>query len=689
MTQVRAAAWWLGLASFLAAPLARAQAEDPQAESHYEVTVTALRLVRPLPEVPSTVTVVPRAEIDRVPALGADELVRTDPSAGTFRRTPALVADPSSQGLNLRGVGPSAVSRALLLIDGFPVNDPFGGWIYWRALPRLGIDRIEIVPGGASALYGNYAMGGTVQVVSRPLADEAAADLAFGSLDTRDLALHAAHAGQRWGVALDAEALSSDGYVVVAPDERGPIDRPAASRHGAAVARLEASAGGWSVNGRIAVFDEQQNGGTEFTTAAARTGSAALALERPLRGGQLRLALWGGLERFDQDRARVETGRVSETLAATQTVPSNDQGASLVWTSAAIEARGTHTLVLGLDARRIEGRADETLYPTGSDPTSVVARRSGGEQRFLGAFAEELYAPRPSVELLAGARFDGWWNVDGQRDITTADGTASSQALPTRDETQLSPRIGMLLRPLPRTRLRGTAFSAFRAPTLNELYRPFQAGTVLTAANESLRAERLLGADLGVEQLYGEASAIRLTGFWNVLFDPIVNATLTTPLADGSTRQRQNLGRARIRGLELSGDLRLGRHFIASAAYTLADSRVIDGGGNAALVGMRLAQDPVHRVRAALTGLGRRGQATVQLRAQSSQFEDDLNTLPMGGFAVLDASADAHVYRFISVYADAQNLFDNRYLVGRSGVDTIGPPRIVMAGIRIRTGRAP
>jgi outer membrane receptor protein involved in Fe transport len=263
--------------------------------------------------------------------------------------------------------------------------------------------------------------------------------------------------------------------------------------------------------------------------------------------------------------------------------------------------------------------------------------------------------------------------VDGRRDTTTAGGGPSTETFSSRAEAQASPRVGVLLRPHRLARLRATAYRAFRAPTLNELYRPFQVGTVLTAPNESLGAESLWGADLGVEQLFGKASALRLTGFWNVLSDPIVNATLAEPLADGATRQRQNLGRARVRGLELFADARFGRHILASAAYTLADSRVTDGGANPDLAGKRLAQDAVHRARAARTARGRLGQVTLQLRAQSGQFEDDLNMLPMGGFAVLDASADARLYGTLSLHADAQNLLDARYLVGRAGVDTIGP----------------
>jgi outer membrane receptor protein involved in Fe transport len=161
----------LGAFAFVPAP-APALAETSSSSASIplsEVVITATRLPRPLRDVPDTVIVLPREELDRSPAAELDGVLRSVPSAATFRRTSSLVSDPSAQGLNLLGLGPSGVSRSLLLLDGLPVNDPFGGWIYWRSLPKLGIERIEVAPGGSSALYGSYALGVVVQMFSRPI----------------------------------------------------------------------------------------------------------------------------------------------------------------------------------------------------------------------------------------------------------------------------------------------------------------------------------------------------------------------------------------------------------------------------------------------------------------------------------------------------------------------------------------
>jgi iron complex outermembrane receptor protein len=681
----------LALAALLSPAGARAQhAQDDDQRPQYETTVTALRLPRPLPDVPSAVWVVPREELERVPGLGMDELVRLVPVATTFRRTPSLLADPTAQGLSLRAVGPSGVSRALVLVDGVPANDPFGGWVYWRALPRLGLDRIEVVPGGSSALYGNYGLGGVVQLVSRPPEDAIEADVAGGNLGTAAVAARAAGRHGPLAGSLELDGLRSDGYVPVAPDQRGPIDAAGASKHlgGNARGRIAVN-DDLQLGARAGVFGEEQNGGTHFTTASVRT--ASYALDATTRtgardgGGRLVLALSGSAERFRQRRARIAAGRASEELAARQRVLSHAEGASAVWSSGALALAGRHHLVVGGDLRRVTGASTEELSPPAVTAATVVRRRAGGQQRFAGLFLEELYAPSAFVELSAAARVDHWQDDAGGRTLSRATGDTVTAFAP-RSGTELSPRLGVLVRPTEWTRVRASGYRAFRLPTLNELYRPFQVGTVLTAANEELTAERLLGAELGVELLVPPASSLRVTGFLNRLADPIANVTLAEPAAAmlAAGRQRQNLGRVDVRGLDVAADARLPWRLVASAGYSYAATVVKRAPAQPELVGLDVAHAPRHRARLALGIEHRRVQGTLQLRLLSRAFEDDLNTLPMAGYAVIDAQLGAPITRRLGAFASVQNLLDERYLVGRAGVDTIGPPLQALVGVRVR-----
>src|SRR5207249_10728353 len=133
------------------------------------VTVTPTRTAQRLGDVPASVSVLTSEAIEASPALLADDVLRQVPSFSLFRRTSGLVAQPTAQGVSLRGIGPSGQSRTLVLLDAVPFNDPFGGWVYWTRVPLISVDRIEVTEDTASSLYGNYAMGGVINIVtSRP-----------------------------------------------------------------------------------------------------------------------------------------------------------------------------------------------------------------------------------------------------------------------------------------------------------------------------------------------------------------------------------------------------------------------------------------------------------------------------------------------------------------------------------------
>jgi iron complex outermembrane receptor protein len=100
--------------------------------------------------------------------MAADDVVRQIPTFSLFRRRSSLASHPTTQGVSLRGIGPSGVSRTLVLLDGVPFNDPFGGWVYWSRVAIETADHIEVVDSSSSSLYGNYAMGGVIHFVTSP-----------------------------------------------------------------------------------------------------------------------------------------------------------------------------------------------------------------------------------------------------------------------------------------------------------------------------------------------------------------------------------------------------------------------------------------------------------------------------------------------------------------------------------------
>jgi outer membrane receptor protein involved in Fe transport len=656
-----------------------------------EVVVVGTRSPRAAASLPTTVVVVPGEDLARSAAPTLDGALRAVPSLATLRRSTSLAADPSSQGLNLRGVAPSAVARTLLLDDGVPLNDPFAGWIAWRAIPRLGLARVEVAPGGASALYGTFALGGVVALVPRPVVGTGAEAESFGgSFGTYGVAVRGEHRAGPASGAVEAEHVDTDGYLVVAPAARGPIDGRAGARHSAATARVAIEPGaGLRLAFGGSFFDEDQDGGTRFTASGLRSFTARAGVERAGPRGRAQLLVFGGARTFTQERARILGGaaRTGEEHAASQEVPSNDIGVSLLGALAAV--RG-HALSAGIDLRRVAGESEETLFPAVVTSVTTIARDARGRQWTGGAFVQDAWRPRASVELAGALRADVWRDEDGRATRRLGDGTSVDESFAARTRAVLSPRLGVRWSPTPSVTLRASGYRAFRAPTLNELYRPFQVGTVLTASNPALGPELLTGAEAGPElALAGGVARLRATAFWSALDDPIVTVTLPAPLEDGATRRRENLGRAVIRGVEAELAVRPAPAVLASAAWTFADARVDSAPGRPELVGKALPHDPAHRVAARLA-YDRPSflAAAVEVRWLSRAWEDDQSTLPLPAFAVVDASVARRVGRNAEVFLAVENLLDRAYLVGRAGVDTVGAPRLVRAGLRVKAGSA-
>ena len=161
-----------------------------------QVTVTATRGDARVGDTPASVATLPRAALDATAAPAVDDALRQVAGFSLFRRAGSRAANPTAQGVSLRGLGASGASRALVLADGLPLNDPFGGWVYWARVPRLSLERVEVLRGGASDLYGSGALGGVVQLVTRApasgrgLEGEASAG---GFLDARRFSHRARH----------------------------------------------------------------------------------------------------------------------------------------------------------------------------------------------------------------------------------------------------------------------------------------------------------------------------------------------------------------------------------------------------------------------------------------------------------------------------------------------------------------
>ena len=343
-----------------------------------------------------------------------------------------------------------------------------------------------------------------------------------------------------------------------------------------------------------------------------------------------------------------------------------------------------HVLSAGTDFRWVDGDSVEDAFDAVTGSTKTLHRVAGGTQRSLGLFVQDVFMPAANVTVTASARVDRWRNYDAHNTETIlATGVVNDPALPDKNDAVVSPRLGVLYRIGERLSVWGDIASGFRAPTLNELYRRFSQGAVVTLANPALGPERLVGGEFGVNLIPVTGVTWRTTLFDNRVEDPVANVTITPP----NLLQRQNLGRTRIWGVQTDVDYRIGRALHIGAAYIYDDARVRENRREpgARRAAPRAGSRPPRVIPGAVHANPRFVAIAFDVQVSGEQFDDDLNTpsrvLPR--YSVVNLSVSRELGRNLEVFGAVQNMFDEEYFVG-SLPTLIGPPRMVSAGFRVR-----
>ncbi|WP_242076928.1 TonB-dependent receptor [Brevundimonas diminuta] len=659
-----------------------------------EIVVTAARLPPAAADAAFSVVRIDETVLSRSSRL--DEALRSVPAVSLFRRTSSAAANPTTQGISLRAIAPSGAGRTLVLLDGVPLNDPFGGWVIWSQATPESLESLDVIRGAGSGPYGAGALTGTITLRERGKggtldvsASERGGLRAAGSASTRV---------GRVAVTLSGLREVSDGYVPVRGSAAGAADTPLDLDSRSAALRVDTALGQANLSVRAATWEEDRGSGLAGTRANASGHSlSATAAQTPTADGYgWRLQAW----RIDSNLANSSASVSADRSTAT---PANDQFKTPAtgWgVNAALRRRmadfagGRLEWELGADARFNDGETNELFSnPTGAGFTRI--RRAGGETAVAGAYVDASWTAAEWL-VAGGLRVDRWENTGGFRQENTL---ATGAVLLNESDADRSGEV-VSARLAVRRDLGGgyaarvAAYSGFRPATLNELHRPFRVGNDITEANAALTPETLKGVETG---LAFDSDGIRwgTSVFWNQIEDAIVNVTIgagpaTFPRAGfvpagGVLRQRQNAGTIDAWGVELTGALDLSSAVSLNAAASWTDAE-IDGGSSAAqLTGLRPAQAPEW---SATAGLDWRATDRLTLalaaRYESSRFDDDLNSRVLDAAVTLDARAEWAFTPNATLWMAADNLFDEDVEVSETGtgVAGYGPPRTVSVGLR-------
>lgn len=613
-------------------------------------------------------------------AVRLDEALRVAPGVSLFRRNDSAAANPTTQGLSVRAIAPSGAGRALVTLDGVPLNDPFGGWVIWGQAPPETIARVNVLRGAGAGPYGAGALTGAVQLEERR--EQGAAFLVEGGEFGTWRAAGVGEAGGDWlSLMLAASAQASDGWVPVRAG-RGGADTAVWSDSAAAAARMEWRGEALVFSARLAGYAEERGAGLVGAQSRSEGSSLALTLADPGGPFAWRLQAWA----LQSDLANTSVSTAPDRSATT---PAADQRATpaLGWgANAAVRwTRPDAGLELGADLRAADGETQELFAFSGGAFTR--SRVAGGRTLTGGLYAEAWREQGPWL-LTGGARIDVTRAEDGQRiERLLAGGAPTLEFFPEDSETVAPTARFGVRRALGDLHLRGAVYGGFRPPTLNELHRPFRVGNDVTEANAALKPERLLGLDVGVGARHANWSWD--TGiFVNRLEDAIVNVTLgqgpgTFPPgvfvpAGGAYRQRQNAGTIEALGLEAQARGDLGESVSWRAAVNYVEAEVTE-------TGLRPGQSPVWSWTA---GLIWRASAettlSADLRYESERFEDDLNSRVLGAATVLDLRLQQELGPGLAIYAALDNALDAEVETAETatGVESFGPPRALRLGLR-------
>lgn len=609
-----------------------------------------------------------------------------------FRRSDARTANPTSQGITLRGLGGNASSRVLLVLDDVPQADPFGGWVSWPGYDALNLARITVRRGAGQVTSGAGALGGVVELDSLQYRDLLSGRLAYGSRESVDAKASILRNLGAGSISLSGSYARGDGFVPVVKGQRGAVDRPAPyEQAGLALRAVAPVSDNTELQANMRVFTNDRDRGFDFSDSQNSGVDASLRLVNRAAGGWQWSALgYVQIREFANRFGAIAAGRNSVALTLDQySVPSTGLGAR-------VEVRpplgDKAELRLGGDWRRTSGETNENFFFTGLIPGR--SRRAGGQSDVFGLFAEGSYAPVDSLTLTLGGRADRWKITNGFRKEVNIGGTVrSDDVFADRSGWEGTGRGSFALFLNDEVKLRGAAYAGCRLPTLNELYRPFRVGADATAANELLAPEKVRGLEIGADVEAG-ALTVRATAFANRLKNAIANVGLGVGpgnfpgvgfvAAGGVYRQRQNLDAINSKGLEFEADYRQGP-FTMSARYAYVDAKVDASGPSTLLDGLRPAQVPRHFGSVGLAYDAAAFRADVDIRYVGGQFEDDINSRNLDDALTFDAGLSYRVFDNLRLELRGENLLDRRVeaAVGSDGVVERATPRTIWAGISV------
>ncbi|PKP63977.1 MAG: TonB-dependent receptor [Alphaproteobacteria bacterium HGW-Alphaproteobacteria-7] len=657
----------------LAVPLAAQDDEVLNAEPRSDIIVTGRGLDPALSTSIYATTTLERDVIIASPSGRIEDVLRGVAGFQQFRRSDSRSSNPSAQGVTLRALGGNATSRALVLLDGVPIADPFFGFIPLSAIAPETLGTVRVTRGGGSGPFGAGALAGTIELESAA-PGESAPLLASAAINSRAESELSGVLTQRLGRGFAVASGRWDrgqGFFTTPDDQRVPATaRAGFDSWNAAVRAVAPLTSDVELQARVAAFRDARTLRFEGADSTSEGQEASL---RIVGRGPWQFDALAYVQARDFTNVVISSTRFTPALDQRAT-PSTGVGGKFELRPPLAEA---HDIRIGADYRRADGELQEDAISAFTG-LATERRRAGGATANLGLFVEDDWQIGPLL-VNGGLRADRTSITGGFfRAVDAAGVPVNAISAPDRSDWAVSWRAGALFYATRRLDIRAAAYTGLRLPTLNELYRPFVVFPVVTEANATLENERLEGVEVGLDWQPINQIVLSLTAFDNEVENAIANVTIAPNL-----RRRENLPAITARGIEASLAAKFGAVTIdGSLAWT--DAEVRGEGASIDLDGNRPAQTPEFAASVTFGWQPAPGwRVAGTLRHVAAQFEDDREADRLAPATTLDAFLTAPLAGALSMVVRAENLTDETIITrNQGGSIDLGAPRTVWLGLR-------
>nr|WP_255539305.1 TonB-dependent receptor [Polynucleobacter sp. 71A-WALBACH] len=662
-------------------------------------------------EIPLNTTVLTKEALEVSPDQTIDQVLKNVPGV-ILNDTPYYQKDPTGQGINVRGLGNA---RTLVLIDGVPANDAFYGTVQWNLVPMSSIDSVEFIRGGVSSLWGNYGMGGVINIKTKtPVNSQQEVSASYGAFGTSNVAASKdLIASENLQLRFSADYFNTEGYQNIATISPAS---PTSIRNG------QGDAASHNSNVRMQGYFKATQDTSGFFRLGYHTMSDLSSGYAFATNITQETDLAGGATTHLDDKSKVDvnffyenTGFNKQNGSTTSVTGSNPKnfpyinanykdpystvGASAQYTQ---EVTGViDQFVVGVDARNIAG--SNQTNNLGVNGSIAAVNYGQGQQTFYGLLGQaKSKAESFPLEATLAARLDQWNSQTPTSYNAGLSGTPIYQNVSNQSKTQLSPTLGLLYKMNRDWDLRSAAYQAFHAPGMNNTLRSYGSGNGYSFANPNLTPETMTGYEVGTDYRWRGGFA-QLTAFNNYIQNAIVSykiqpsqqalanslcATVGNPSGCSTNSSYYTNNQSLLsQGVEFQFHHDINSQWATDANYAFTSTK-LTWTATTDPVGKQLAGVPQNILGGGVTYYPvPQASLTATVRYVGSSWLDNSNTLPVASYAVVGLRANYELTKSTTVYASAVNLFNRQYITFGTGSNSssyvLGMPQAISVGARI------